>query len=903
MTRMEEKTKIFIVEDEIFIAADLENCLTKLGYSVCGKSTSAEKALDMLEHIKPDLIMMDIDLQGKMDGIEAAKIINDNWGVPVVFLTVHADDERMEQVKSVHPHGYILKPVIDEQLKVTLKMALFSAERETERNFALEALRANEERFRGIIANMADWIWEIDSAGRYTYCSENVENVLGYTPGEMIGKTPFDFMDSNDAERISQVFQQIVSQKKSAINLESWHLHKTGRRVCLLTNGSPILNENGDVLGYRGVDRDITDRKKSELELKEAYSIINMSPIITFLWKNEEGWPVEFVSENAETIFGYTVQEFRSGKVLYVDAIHPDDLDRVVNEVSHFSKDAANKKIVHKPYRIIAKDGTVKWVDDKTYIRRDKDGTITHYQGIVEDVTERRQSEEALRESEEKYRNIFENAEVGMYRSLLDGSGFLAVNEKLAEVFGYLKEELLAEKSITRWADPKKREEMFRQMRENGYVRDYEVDILTKENLKKTVLASGKIFPDLGYVEGTLIDITDRKAAEAEKEKLQVQLQQARKMEAVGTLAGGIAHDFNNLLQAISGYCQLMLMDKNKNEPDHSMLEAIQKSGDRAAQLVQQLLLFSRKAETERSALILNQELEHTRGILERTIPKMIEIELNLGEDLWTIEADPVQVEQIILNLGGNAADSMPDGGKLIISTENKILNESYAIGRPGAKPGNYVLLTISDTGQGMTKETVEHIFEPFFTTKEIGKGTGLGLASVYGIVKSHGGYIICYSELDLGTTFRIYLPAVDQANAAGPKYLETAPLKKGTETILLVDDEEPIKDVVSQVLSNFDYTVLTASSGEEALRVYADGSNEISLIIMDIGMPGMGGHRCLRELLEIDPAAKVIMASGYSVDGQQQKSLDLGAAGYISKPFHMNALLAKVREILDEEK
>ena len=374
-------------------------------------------------------------------------------------------------------------------------------------------------------------------------------------------------------------------------------------------------------------------------------------------------------------------------------------------------------------------------------------------------------------------------------------------------------------------------------------------------------------------------------------------------MEAIGTLAGGISHDFNNLLQAITGYTQIMLLDKDENDPDYPSLEAIQNAGNRASELVRQLLLFSRKAGSARRPVALNQEIEQTRQILERTIPKMIDIDFHPGGRLWNINADPVQIEQILLNLGTNAADSMPDGGKFLIETENVYLDDDYVQHHLGAKPGPYVLLTASDTGHGMDGETVEKIFEPFFTTKEIGKGTGLGLASVYGIINSHGGFINCYSEIGQGTTFKIYLPAIEHVDTdESTNLVDNAP-RGGTETILLVDDEEPIRNFATQALKEFGYTVLTASSGEAAIETYSTNPHGIDLVITDIGMPGMGGHRCFQELIRINPAAKIIIASGYSIDGPIKKTLEAGAAGYVGKPYRLTDLLDKVRAVLDEVK
>ena len=263
--------------------------------------------------------------------------------------------------------------------------------------------------------------------------------------------------------------------------------------------------------------------------------------------------------------------------------------------------------------------------------------------------------------------------------------------------------------------------------------------------------------------------------------------------------------------------------------------------------------------------------------------------------------ADPVQIEQVLLNLGTNAADAMPDGGTLVIETENITLNDDYLATHVGARAGEYVLLSVSDTGQGMDTDVVEHIFEPFFTTKEFGKGTGLGLASVYGIVKSYGGYISCYSEVGLGTAFKLYLPAAEGQVMPEEKNVQGDLPRGGTETILLVDDEESIRTFAAAVLGRFGYRVMTGTSGEEALDVIGRTRGEIDLVILDLGMPGMGGHKCLQEIKRINPSAKVLIASGYSMNGHVKKSLETGAAGYIVKPYRINVLLQKVREILDD--
>jgi CheY-like chemotaxis protein len=294
--------------------------------------------------------------------------------------------------------------------------------------------------------------------------------------------------------------------------------------------------------------------------------------------------------------------------------------------------------------------------------------------------------------------------------------------------------------------------------------------------------------------------------------------------------------------------------------------------------------------------------VESVRLLLERTIPKMIHMEFRLTEDLKIVNADPGQVEQILMNLAVNAKDAMPEGGKFIVETANVTLDENYCMMHHLAQPGEYVQLTVSDTGHGMNRKTLEHIFEPFYTTKETGRGTGLGLATVYGIVKSHNGHITCYSEPAEGTTFKIYLPAIEFMGKIVRPQEEATISRGGTETILLVDDEEPIRILGAQILEEFGYTVLTAADGESGLQLYQEERDKIALVILDLIMPGMGGKRCLVELLKINPEARVAIASGYSPDGPTREILKNGAKGFVSKPYDIRQMLNVVREVLDQD-
>jgi signal transduction histidine kinase/CheY-like chemotaxis protein len=398
-----------------------------------------------------------------------------------------------------------------------------------------------------------------------------------------------------------------------------------------------------------------------------------------------------------------------------------------------------------------------------------------------------------------------------------------------------------------------------------------------------------------------LVDITERKRAEAEREKLQAQLFQAQKMESIGTLAGGIAHDFNNLLTVILGYSDLLLIRKDERDPAYADVAKINLAARNGADLVKRILTFSRKSEISPRPVNLNHEIEQAKKLLTRTIPKMIEIKLKLSDKLATVNADPTQMEQVLMNLAVNARDAMPDGGELTIETENATLDKEYCGMHLGVKPGDYVLMSVSDTGHGIGKETLNHIFEPFFTTKGIGQGTGLGLAVVFGIVEQHGGHITCYSELGQGTTFRIYLPVIqNETKAETPTDMPVLP--RGTETILLVDDEEMITDVGKRILERSGYSVLTAADGKKALKLYRKEREKISLVILDLLMPEMGGNECLQALRKIDPQVKVLVASGFAAEGRTKDAIETGAKGSVRKPYDMRQFLQAVREVLDAE-
>ena len=515
-----------------------------------------------------------------------------------------------------------------------------------------------------------------------------------------------------------------------------------------------------------------------------------------------------------------------------------------------------------------------------------------------------------LQESEKKYRDLVENANSIILRRDISGN-VTFFNEFAQKFFGYAEDEILGRNVLGTILPDTESTKLNVENLSSILQQDPEKQIVSED---VNTLESGEsvwvawtykpIFGNDGQLTEILCignDITELKLAAKEKKTLEAQLQGAQKMEAIGTLAGGIAHDFNNILQAIIGYTQIILMGKESGDPDYEKLEAIESSAQRASELTKRLLIFGRKVESQLRPVDLNQEVVQVSKMLERTIPKMISIELRLAENLKVMSADPVQIEQIMMNMGVNARDAMPDGGELVFETKNVSLDNEYCKSHLGCSPGAYVLLNVSDTGHGMNKDLQEHIFEPFFTTKETGKGTGLGLAMVYGIVKSHKGYITCESEPGQGTSFKIYFPVIENETATRGKEEAEGPLEGGSEAILLVDDEENIRQLGKEVLTSYGYTVMTAPDGESALEIYLKEYERIELVILDLSMPGMGGKKCLEGLMKINPQTKVIIASGYSVNGPTRGAIEAGAKAFVGKPYEVSQILKVVREVLDK--
>ncbi|NLG51904.1 MAG: response regulator [Chloroflexi bacterium] len=511
-------------------------------------------------------------------------------------------------------------------------------------------------------------------------------------------------------------------------------------------------------------------------------------------------------------------------------------------------------------------------------------------------IAERELIEEALRESEERYRDLLESAHDLIQTVSWDGR-FLFVNRAWLDTMGYTEaevhdlrvSEIIHPDSLDLWQDA------LAAVVNGDVMQSMQITFVVRNG--RPVLVEGNLVPSRrqGYItasHGFFRDVTERR-------RLEAQFRQAQKMEVIGRLAGGVAHDFNNLLTVISGHCQFLLADLDPSSDMIHDVEGILHASESAANLTRQLLAFSRRQMQQLCLLDLNEVLERMAKMLRRVIGEDVALEMHLGEDLGTVQADPGQLEQVIVNLALNARDAMPDGGKVVLETANVYMDAEEAAALPGMKPGNWVMVAVHDTGCGMSDEVKQHLFEPFFTTKEPGKGTGLGLPTVYGIVKQSQGYVYIDSEASKGTTVRIYLPRVDMGAEDIMLDRPAAELPRGTERILLVEDADDVRRLTVRMLHRLGYRVLAASNASDALALFSSASEVVDLVLTDILMPQTSGGVLVKQLRRIAPGTKVLYMSGYSNEVIDPALLRQPGTGFIAKPFTVETLAQKLREVL----
>ena len=770
----------------------------------------------------------------------------------------------------------------------------------THRKNMEERLRLQNEQYQNLIENEIAGIGISDFNEDLVFVNQTFAEILGYSVEELTGMNLSELTNKKEYKKFRKQ-EQLRKKDKSSI-YETRLLRKDGSVVDLIINASPHKNIDGEIIGTVGVIIDITDKKEAERALKERErwlkDLIDKISAAIFIYNKNE---ILYVNQTAEDLTGYSESELL--KIDFEKLIHPDFFKQIKSRIDY--PEDMDKLPQRLEFKIICKNGEEKWLDFTTG-KIQWEGHPVRIGNAV-DITNKKIIENDLRQNEKRLKMITENTSTLVSVANINGF-FEYTNPTHQEILGYTSQELQKMNGFE-ILTPETRSKFYAFIQkgfkgELDKIRKLEYSVYDKSgNIHFLEGSIDSIRDEKGKLQKFIIiadDITQRKLHEKERENLEQQLQQAQKMESIGRLAGGVAHDLNNMLTPILGYSEILQNQLNANDDKIDLVNNIIYAGERAKKMVNQLLAFSRKQTLDVKPLNLNNVIKGFEKLLYRTIKENINIKLKLQSNLPRVEADIGQIEQVIMNMAVNAQDAMPDGGELIIETGVTTLDEEYTASHKNFSPGKYVFLNISDTGKGIDPNVKQHIFEPFFSTKgEL--GTGLGLATVYGIIKQHNGDINVYSEIGEGTTFRIYLPVITSDKKEQEKEVQPHSTDiHGYETILLVEDNDQVRDLADKVLKNHGYTVITAKNGEEALSILNKNDKDIKLLLTDVVMPEMSGKELYRTAVKKHPGLKVIYMSGYTEDVIDYHGIAENKRNFIQKPFSVLKLSSRVREILD---
>ena len=757
-----------------------------------------------------------------------------------------------------------------------------------------EALREWEKTYRELFETSTDFFFTLDLEGNFTDVNKAAEDLTGFTKNELIGMNFIDYTPEESHKSINQAFKRIYKEGKPIKDFPIEAIIKDGTKRYFEICVSP-LRKGEEIIGFQGSSRDITSRKQSQEELakSERYlkALISASPVGIGLVVNRK---LDWLNETMYRMLGYEQGSLlgKSTRILYAD-------DEAFEHAGiGLYSGIEETGIGQVETSLVRKDGTVFDCIIRVCSLDQSDPAKGQIVSIT-DTSQLKRAYKQLIESEEKFRTFFESAPDGYYQIDLTGC-FLDGNRAAEEITGYTREELIGknflELDLLSPEDLAKAANLLKQNMRGRATGPDEFVLHRKDGRQVTVEI--KTLPiniqDKDVVLGIARDISDKK-------NLEKQLQQSQKMEAVGTLAGGIAHDFNNILGAIIGYTEVANLQFPDEYRVKESLKQVLNAGRRARDLVKQILTFSRKSEQERIPMQIGPIVKEALKLLRSSLPTTVELRQNIESDTGIVEADPTQIHQILMNLCANASHSMgEEGGILEVSIGNvKLGSSDSGSGYFDIPPGNYLRLTVSDTGQGMPPEVLERIFEPYYTTKEKGQGTGLGLSVVHGIVKSYGGTITAYSEPGKGSVFNVYFPLIEQKKEV-LEADESGPIPTGNEHILFIDDEPPLADLGKQMLERLGYKVNTRTSSLEALELFKVKPGQFDLVITDMTMPNMTGEKLAVELMRIRSDIPIIICTGYSEYISEEKANEIGIRAFIMKPLLMRDLANTVRKVLD---
>jgi len=941
--------KILIVEDERIIAEDIKRTLMNFGYDVLGIFSSGEVAIAKIEELKPSLILMDIMLEGKMTGIDAAAVIKKNFNIPIVYLTAYANENTLQSAKITEPFGYIIKPFEERELHATIEMAFYRYKIEKalqKKTFQQEQLLESAKHLTSSL-DLTEVLTQIGKGAKEILNSyscviyllledqQTLKPVVAIDPDyqKEILATNLNLENSFTGKAVksrkSLIFNNSVSDNTGLSipgtgETEDEHVivapfsidDNVLGAMCLSRMGVVFTEEDltltnayaayasaalKNAQNHRRLEVEIEERHLAEKKLHETQfrltTIFTNVPNITIY---EKYGGRSFISDNIHDLLGYKPEKFINRKIRFSDLIHPEDKEIVKQKFLSWFEHGI-KDFLTLWYRLKKTDGDYIWIEDRM-VKIIPDNGKKYISGVMIDNSHLKQAEEALKESQLLYKGVVEDQSELIIRFDEHGK-FSFVNEAYCRYLGKEYKAIVG----TNWFEnlPIDLKQDIKKQMINLKIKNptytFEFHSTEPENwIEWTIRAVFDTENIIIAYQSVGINITDRKLAELEKENIMNQLIQSQKMEVVGRLAGGVAHDFNNLLTAINGYAGLAYSKLGDNHAVRKEIKVIQDCGEKAANLTKQLLTFSRKQIVEPQVLNINSVILEVEKMLKRLIGEDIAFKTIIEPDIKAIRVDKVQLEQILTNLVVNARDAINENGKITIFTKNVSLIERIDSVHNKIEPGDYVSFSVKDNGSGIAEEVMDHIFEPFFTTKEQGKGTGLGLATVFGIIKQNGGAILIDSEPDSGSEFKIFFPAINEIAEETSAEIDENDLPRGNETILLTEDEESIREFVLDILEEYGYTILEAEDGLKALEIAKKYTKTIHLLLSDVVMPQMNGQQLAEALKDIHPETKVMFMSGYTESIAIQKGILELKTGFLQKPFSANDLISKVRKMID---
>jgi two-component system, cell cycle sensor histidine kinase and response regulator CckA len=788
----------------------------------------------------------------------------------------------------------------EKSFAVTLANLVTLAAEGAERQRAEAEARKNEERFAIVARATNDVVWDWDLEANTLWWNENFETLFGHSrdnlgPGL---ESWYKGVHPEDLVRVQAGVEEVFKTGAANWSDEYRFRCKDGTYRYVFDRGYVLRNLSGRPTRIIGAMMDITERKRAEIASRESEARLQA------VWENASD-ALRLVDENGTIIavnaafcrlfaMNQSELEGQAFTITYAGLRDPEELQKRYRE--RFEKRDINP---HEERSMVLRDGRIVVLEiTSTFV--ESPGQPAVLLGLFRDITERKEAELALRNSEKRFSEVFRANPAAMSLNTVEGGLLIDVNDRYCEFFGYTRKELIGNtiSKLQLWANPEDREKMIRRLRKEGTIREMEAQYRHKSGAIRDVLLSVVFIEVPGESEPLIVsmftDVTERK-------RLEEQLRQSQKMDSIGQLAGGVAHDFNNILTVIQGHASLLMAPPGTAMERGDSAEQIARSAERAANLTRQLLAFSRRQVMQPKDLDLNDIVRDMTRMLNRILGEDIRLQVEFSANIPLIRADPGMMEQVILNLAVNARDAMPKGGLLLIRNAVEKIDDDFVRQNPDATTGTFVRLTVSDNGGGIPAEILTHVFEPFFTTKEVGKGTGLGLATVYGIVKQHRGWIKVQSEVNHGTTFDIFLPASDKLRKADEPNTPPARIATGTETILIVEDELSVRLLTRRVLEKLGYTVLEAHDGSSALELWRQNFNQIDLVLTDMVMPGgMSGLELVPKLVADKPEIRVILCSGHSVEVfGKELSLKPGM-NFLQKPYDSRKLAEAIRACLD---